>query len=126
MSNYLGTRIDDPVLASLAVTGLITESVQDALTAFAGGGQASATQITAMNARVSTVATAADSVKLMSAAPGLFLTVINAGASSMNVFPATGDTINALSANTALAVAAGKACSFICTVAGKWYSLLSA
>ena len=126
MSNYLGVSRDDPVHATVTVTGLIYESVQDALTAFAGGGQASATQITAMNARVTTVVTIGDSAKLPFALPGLYITVINAAANSMNVFPSTGDGINALAANAAYAVAGGKVVSFICTVKGTWYALLSA
>jgi hypothetical protein len=103
-----------------------TESVSDSLTAFAGGGQASATALTAYINRVTTVATAADSVKLPSATAGADVIVINATANSMNVFPVTGSYINALSVNTALAVAAGKTVHFVCPVAGRWYAIVSA
>ena len=127
MSNFLGVSKDEPTFTSLNVVGLQYESTQDNITAFAGGGQASATPITAMNGRVTTVATAADSVKLMPSAKGLIVYVTNAHASnSMNVFPAVGDTINALSVNTAFAVAAGKTCGFICYSAGQWHTLLTA
>jgi len=108
------------------VTGFQYESTQDGLTAHAGGGQAAASQITAMNARITTVATAADSVVLPPSKAGLIIYVTNAAANSMNVFPAIGDTINALAVNTALAVAAGKTCAFVCYTAGQWHSLLSA
>lgn len=128
MSNYQGVRTDDPIFASINCNGLQYESTQDNITAAAGGGQTNAVQISSMNARVTTVATAADSVKLMPTASGLIIYVSNAAATnSMNVFPAVGDSINALSANTAFAVAAGKTCGFVCyTKGGPWHTLLSA
>ncbi len=96
------------------------------ITAHAGGGQSSATPLPAMINRVTTVATAADSVVLPPSAPGLVIVVVNAAASnSMNVFPNGTDAINALAASTAFAVAAGKTCEFYCTNAGQWHSLLS-
>jgi hypothetical protein len=111
--------------ASSAVSGA------NNITAFASGGQASATQLTAVVNRVVTVATAADSVKLpattnVAAGQCIEITVTNAAANSLNVFPATGDAINALGANAAFAVAAGKTATFFCVNAGVWHSLLSA
>lgn len=104
-----------------------TESVSGTLTAYAGGGQANGTALTAYINRVTTVATAADSVKLPAGTAGGDVIVINAAAAnSMNVFPATGEYINALSVNTALAVAAGKTVKFVCPVAGRWYAIVSA
>jgi hypothetical protein len=96
-----------------------------ALTAFAGGGQGSATPITTANAHFGTVATAGDSAKLPATAVGITRNVVNATATSMNVFPATGEAINALSANAAYAIAAGKTVSFTCYITGKWHALLS-
>lgn len=102
-------------------------AVQDNITAFAGGGQGSAVLITAMFARITTVGTAADSVKLPIAQPGMELTVVNAAAAnSMNIFPATGEIINALSANTAIACAANKVMKFIASGRGQWHSILTA
>lgn len=102
-------------------------SASNALTAYAGGGQANATALPSAINRVTTVASAADSVKLPAATAGLMVTVINAAATNaMNVFPATGEIINALSANTALSVAANKAITFYCAVAGTWNSNLTA
>jgi hypothetical protein len=97
------------------------------LTAHAGGGQAGATPLTGDVNRVTTVATAADSVLLPAAKAGLKLTVINAAAAnSMNVFPAAGDAINAAAANAAQALAAGKADLFVCAVDGVWNTIASA
>lgn len=106
---------------------LPTVSATNGITAFAGGGQGSAVALTTSINRVTTVGTAADSVKLPTSAPGMQITVINAAAAnSMNVFPVTGDIINALSANTAIAVAANKTMIFSCAVAGTWNSVLTA
>jgi hypothetical protein len=106
--------------------GFPTVTAVNALTALAGGGQTGATALTASFNRVTTVATAGDSVLLPAAKPGMQVTVKNTSANSMNVFPATGDAINALSANAAYAVATVKTATFFCAVTGTWDSLLSA
>ena len=57
----------------------------------------------------------------------MIITVANAAAvNSMNVFPQTGEFINALAVNTAFAIAAGKTATFTCFGAGRWHSILSA
>ncbi len=106
--------------------GVCIVSSQDALTAFAGGGQGSATKITSSIARFATVATAADSSVLPSAVAGMEITVVNSGAASMNVFPASGEKIDGGSTNAAVAIVNGKSATFYCTVAGQWFSLKSA
>lgn len=106
---------------------LETMSNVNGVVAFAGGGQTSATPLTAMMSRITTVTTAGDSVVLPATAPGLQLLVVNAGAgNSLNVFPASGDAINALGANVAFALASTKTVTFYCMNAGQWHSLLSA
>jgi len=115
--------------------GYGTFSTVDSITAFAGGGQASAVLLTAMQNRVTTVGSAGDSVRLPPAVPGMEITVINAAAAnSMNVFPASqaqggksgGDAINALSQNTQFAVASNKVATFYCCTLGTWHSILTA
>lgn len=101
-------------------------SVQSPLTAYAGGGQANATQINSANAQVDTVATAADSVKLPPAVPGMRIFVTNTTATSMQVFGTTPDTINAVATGTGVAQAANKSAWYVCTSAGKWFRDLSA
>ena len=97
------------------------------MTAFATGGQASATLIITPLNRVTVVGTAADSVKLPVAAPGMQIVVANAHATnSLNLFPNTGDAINASAANVAFAIPAGKTASLYSMVAGNWHSVLSA
>ncbi len=95
--------------------GLFHLDQDDGLTAFAGGGQASATAL-GFGANVVTVcATGGDSVKLTSAAAigGTLVFVKNLGAASCNVFPPVGGAINSLADNAAFAVAAGSSATFI-------------
>lgn len=114
-------------LASGFLNGLPTVSSQDTITAFAGGGQASGTLLANCINRVTTVATAADSVKLPVAGKGLQIIVANAAAAnSMNLFPNTGDQINALAANAAFAVPAGKTVTLYAAGTGFWHGVLSA
>lgn len=123
MSLNVKTYID-PSDISGAIAGLSQST--NGITAFATGGQASATLLTTSVCRVTVVATAGDSVKLPVAVAGADLTLFNTSANSLNVFPSTGGIINALSANAAYALAAGKGAVFVCAVNGTWNTLLSA
>jgi hypothetical protein len=104
------------------------------ITAFAGGGQGSATLLTKTNNSVDTVATAADSVKLPLATVGARIRVFNTTATSAQVFGSGTDTINAVATATGVALAAGKNAEFVGivagttspAVAGKWRMILSA
>lgn len=110
-----------------AVAGLF--SVVTGITAYAGGGQGSATQLTGALNSVDTVATAADSVKLPVAVAGISITIVNTSANSLQVFGYGTDTINAVATGTGVAQAAGKTATYHCTVGGtggKWFRDLSA
>lgn len=101
--------------------------LNNGLTALAGGAQAG----TALNLgynRVTTVASGNDSAQLPVISGAVMIIVTNAAASnSMNVYPPTGGTINAGSANAAFALAAGKTAIFIQAVdGGTWYAILTA
>lgn len=98
----------------------------NSITARAGGGQASATALTARFNRITTAATAGDSVKLPAAKAGASVFVFNKAANSVDVFPSTGDKVNALSANAAYALAATKGAMFVCMVDGTWDTILTA
>jgi hypothetical protein len=77
--------------------------------------------------RITTVAAGNDSVKLPASVAGMEIVVINAAAAnSAAVYPASGDAINALSANAAFTLAANKTAIFFCAVAGTWNSVLTA
>lgn len=103
-----------------------TVSTSSGLVAKAGGGQVGATLCTAVMNRFTTVATIGDSGLLPAAIAGLQISIANAAANSMNVFPGVGDQINALGANAAFALAGGKTALFECYVAGQWHAILSA
>lgn len=101
---------------------LVTDTYNEGVTAFATGGQASATPLTGILNRVTTVATAGDSIALPVATPGLDLIVINHGANPMQVFGAGTDTIDDVATATGVTQMAGSLCIYSCTFAGKWYS----
>jgi len=104
-----------------------TVSYVNNLTAKVGGGQSASTPVTTCINRFTTVTTAADSATLPLAAGGMQINVANAAAvNSMNVFPNTGDAINALGANAAFALPAGKNVTFSSAGAGFWHAVLSA
>lgn len=126
ITNSAGTQTI--ATGNVAMTaGYMQQSVVNALTAHVGGGQGSALALTRQINRVTTVTTSGDSVLLPVSVAGRVVTVINAAAANaMDVFPQSGDIINALSANTALSVAANKTITFYCAVAGTWNSLLTA
>jgi len=135
------TGVDSKGANSVVSMGYEKLSVTDAITATAGGGQTNAVLLTSGINRVTVVGTAGDSVKLplCQTGPakavgggqpvntiGLVMYVINADSTdSMDVFPSTGGSINAIAANSAYAVAAGKTVGFLCSPGGTiWYSLL--
>lgn len=91
-------------------------SNQTGITAQAGGGQATATQLTAATSVVETVASANDSVKLPKGIPGLAITVQNVGANSTQVFTQNAGTINATvnGVTTGVAIAANASLLFEC------------
>ncbi len=118
---------------TLGVTGISTftggmrQSVENGITAHAGGGQGSAYALTKTISRVTTVGTAGDSVKLPAATAGdLRIVSNNAAVNSMNIFPASGEAINALGADAAYALVVTKTVLLYCTVAGTWDTLLTA
>lgn len=118
-------RVNAALDGTTAVT--VRQTAADGITAFAGGGQANATLLTASINRVTVVATAADSVKLPPSYAGASITAINGDAAdSMQVFGSGTDTINDVATATGVAQAAGKAAIYVCPVAGKWYRNLSA
>lgn len=95
------------------------------ITAFAGGGQANATKLPSGVNRITTCATAGDSVMLPLAIGGQILSVFNGGAASCQVWPTLATTtINGVT--TGFAVPAGKGCMFCSSTTGSWFTVLSA
>jgi len=99
----------------------------DGLTATPSGTQSTSLLLTAQINRVSTVASAADGVKLPPSVAGAQITVINdAATNAMQVFGTAPDTINDVATATGVSQAAQKSAIYSCSVAGKWYRNLSA
>lgn len=92
------------------------------ITAFAGGGQASATALTEEVNNVTTVATAGDSVKLPAAVAGKHVYVKNSGATALDIFPASADSIDALAVNLAVRIQPGASINFYAKDAIVWES----
>jgi hypothetical protein len=99
----------------LTVTGEIggLADVNTGITAFATGGQGSATALTGRYNNITTCATAGDSVALWTAASGKVQTVKNSGAATCAVFPPTGDSINALAVNLSIDLPVGAEITFV-------------
>lgn len=83
-------------------------------TAYATGGQANATPLTAYKNNIITVVTTGDSVKLLPALEGVTQRVKNSGTNAMDLYPNTGDNFEGLAANIAISINAGQAIEFSC------------
>ena len=109
------------------LTQMFTSS--SGITAFAGGGQASATQLTTVVSWVSTVASTGDSVKLPAGTAGQIEIVADAGAACMAVFPtgtaSTGDQINNLGFGVSIKVCPGQSVVFANFGGTKWQASAS-
>lgn len=92
------------------------------ITAFATGGQASAVALTSEYNEVTVCATAGDSVKLPAAAAGTPIWVKNNGVAALDVFPASGDSINALAVNLAIRIPVGAMVLFTAVDGTVWES----
>lgn len=101
-------------------SGLQTVQPQDNITA-AGTSQATATPMIGQINTVATVATGTG-VNLPASFSGLAVTVVNAGANTLLVYPAQGasDTINGFAAATGLSMLPGSEATFNCTATGAW------
>ncbi|SRR6266550_23408 len=120
---YQVVGVGGAVLSAENITGVSygTLMAKDAQTAHAGGGQANGVVIVAPITRFSVVASAGDSATLPHALPGMTITIINTTATSMNVFPALGETIQGGAANAQQAVPATTATIFYAVAANAWW-----
>lgn len=112
--------------STLAITGLFSDSAHNGLTALSGGGQPGATALSSDINRITTVAAPGDSCILPVSSAGLKILAINSGANSANIFPQSGDQINAYGANIQYALGVGDIAVFTCAVAGTWNTSNSA
>lgn len=99
----------------------------DGITAHAGGGKAGAVLLTTYINRVTTVASANNSVMLPAAVLGSEIVVSNAAATNaLAIFSNGADTINALTSATAYSLAAGSTVHMWCAKTGQWHALSGA
>lgn len=104
---------------------LASYQLDTGLTAFAGGGQASATGLGSSYNVFTVVATAGDSAVLTSLHPkGTKIFVKNNGANAMDIFPFTGDEIDTLGINVAVSLPAGKAIIFMTTTVNDTWTVM--
>lgn len=112
-------------LKMLAASGRVALKANGSGLSGAGTTQGTATAITKQTNEFTTVA-ASSGARLPSPEQGEFIFVANAGANALSVYPNTGHSINALAANAAFSLAAGKNALFWAATATKWYVILSA
>lgn len=102
-------------------------STQEGITAFAGGGQASATVLSATHNMVDTVGTTGDSVKCSDAVVNTTKEIFNNGANDMDLFPAVGDRFKVgttlMAIDAALSIGAGNGIKLVCYSAGVWRTM---
>ena len=104
------------------ITGILKHSVtvgQTANTGSAQGGNVIATEFY----EIAVCANPGDAVTLPTAVAGQLVIVVNNGAQSADVFPASGDKIDGGSVNVAFALASGANALFICQDGTDWDSL---
>lgn len=113
------------VVAVGTFTGFIHKSITDDITAAGNDNQGDATALTTQINRVTTVTgTTADGVKLPTAVSGLEITIINASATALEIFPNTDDDIDETGANLEdpNPVTAGATRRYIAVDSTDWYT----
>ena len=99
----------------------VGETFTNSIVAYAGGGQASAVELTTNINIITTCATSLDSVKLYSSiAVGFRQRVINKGTKILALYPASGHSIESLSANTPIPVLPGNTVELVAISTTNW------
>ena len=92
----------------------------------AGTTQGTATELTAADNELTTVAAGAGVALASALAAGDSQTVFNAGANAVKVYPPVGMRINALATNAAMTLATNTGCLFKCISTTRVFGVLSA
>jgi len=106
-------------LGHVVLSGPLSLSAADTITAKASGTHADGTRLTAGVNNVSVVATKADAVLLPAMTPGQVCIIANSGTADAQVFGAGTSTINGVATDTGVGLAAGKTGIFVAVTAGK-------
>ena len=108
--------------SSTTLNGLVIDSISAAISA-AGVTQGTATALVSNINNVTVVTAAASGVRLPTAVAGMRILVRNSDAAdTLNIFPATGGTINALAVNASFSLAIGTTVELMATTATQWYT----
>lgn len=108
--------------STTTLNGLVIDSISAAVSA-AGTTQGTATGLVSNINNVTVVATGATGVRLPTAVAGMRILIRNSdSADTLSIYPATGGTINALSANAAFTLAAGSTIELMATTTTQWYT----
>lgn len=110
----------DLTAADALVQGYLRTGVTTGITAFAGGGQADATQLTETNNFISVCATAGDSVKLPVAVAGMSIFIRNDGAKNAQVFGTDPATINGVATGTGVTLNAASSAVYRASSTTTW------
>lgn len=111
-----GSAINE--LLSRALQGGLSR--QDTITAHAGGTKAAAYVLTKSFSRISTCATAGDSVLLPKAIAGSAACLVNDGAAALAFYGKGSDTVDGIATANPSYVAPGDALFLVCLTAGAW------
>lgn len=113
--NALGTS------KKLTITDLRKSIVRTGkFTAFAGGGQGSATPLTAYDNEVNVAASPGDSVLALAAVVDVTQEVYNSTANAVDVFPQSGEKFKGLGVDVAISLGAGSRIKYRCYTAGEF------
>jgi len=108
--------------STTTLNGLVVNSISAAVSA-AGTDQAGATGLVSNINNVTVVTAAAAGVRLPTAVAGMRILIRNSDSLDiLSIYPATGGTINALSANAAFTIIAGATIELMATTATQWYT----
>lgn len=107
---------------TLNAGGFLYGSYVDNVTAHAGGGKANAYPLMAELSRITTVATAGDSVLLPPSASGIDVYVVNHGANAVQVYGAGTDTIDDVATGTGVSQMPNSSVLYSCSTTGAWYT----
>jgi len=100
-----------------------TKNTVTGFSAYAGGGQADATLLTASVNTVSVVPSKNASVKLMPCVPGREQVVANLGSEQLKVYGSYPDTIHQKNSSSGLVQKSNRVATYICTGNGNWSRL---
>jgi hypothetical protein len=110
--------------SNLTLTGLLSESATDGITASTTQTQAAATLMTTELNRITVCATNGNGVALPVATPGLTIVVINRTTKWITVYGnnTAADTIDDVATGTGVQQMSNSTCIYSCTIANKWYT----